>query len=331
MFLDRFVFMKKLSVVIALVMLAGCGQTATKLEYRENSKVSIPDNKFYPITVIKSPQISEYFGLMLNVPDGFMLDDKHYKESGDFVFNYKDRIASFAVKFKSNPGLHDAKTYTEMNVVKPNEKVFSFGRMETIDNWSVPMPTLEDFESCQASHARVSYDRQIEDTVLTGNYFVWWFTIPKIKDRPGESFAIIISQECKKDDWGKISPMFELMRQTMFRLPARHEVNTLIQLTSNKKSLAKAGFDKINDRLFKLENGEPFAPGWDTLVGKYVYALDTDTMTMFLVPKQETASRLLPHPTISGWTVNPELDIWLTDYLEIPEAPKNLIPPVKKP
>lgn len=326
--------MKKLSVVIALVVLAiGCGSASeTKKEMTENPKVELEENNFYPITVIKSPQKSELFGAFINIPDGFTLDTERYEQSGEFVFKHKDGISVFTVFCKINPGLNDATTYLDMEIIKPNEKVFSFGQRKDIEGWSTPMPMFEDSLSAEASFSTTSYDRKIEETELTGSYFVWWFNHKDEKEpKANSSFAIIMSEECKKSDWKTMSPKFDLMRKTFFRLPARPEAfvgRNESELNTPEQAIAL----RITlDRLFKLENGEPMAPGWETLIGKYKFAMDTDRGQVYLVPNEKTASGLLPHPTISGWTVDPMLDKSLFDYIPLPSQPATMpISPLKK-
>ena len=316
--------MKKLSVVIALVVLAvGCGSAPeTKQEMTENPKVELKENNFYPITVIKSPQTSEFFGAFINIPDGFTFDRVRYEQSGEFVFKHKDNISAFSILCKANSGFNDAMTFVDMEIVKPNEKVFSFGERKDIDGWSTPMPTFEDTLSSEASFSTISYDRKLDEVELTGTYFVWWFNyLDEREPKANTSFAIIMSQECKKADWETISPKFDLMRKTFFRLTSRPEEflgRTESEINASEEAVA---LRMTQDRLFKLENGEPLAPGWETLIGKYRFAMDTDRDQVYLVPNEKTASGLLPHPTISGWTVNPMLDKSIFDYIQLPSQP----------
>lgn len=316
--------MKKLSAVIALVIFAiGCGSsTEIKKEMTENPTVELKDSNFYPITVIKSPQKSELFGAFINIPDGFTLDKERYEQSGEFVFKHKDGISTFTIFCKANPGLNNAITYMDMEIVKPNEKIFSFGDRKDIENWSTPMPMFEDTLSAEASFSTISYDRKIEQVELTGTYFVWWFNHKDEKEpKANSSFAIIMSQECKKTDWETMSPKFDLMRKTFFRLPSRPEAFVNRSESEINASEEAVALRMTQDRLFKLENGEPMAPGWETLVGKYRFAIDTDRNQVYLVPNEKTASGLLPHPTISGWTVDPMLGKSIFDYIPLPSQP----------
>lgn len=314
--------MKKLSAVIAILLLASCGGSTQKtddVKDIKNPEVKVEESKFYPITVIKSPQEKNWFGLMLNVPDGFKLDEDLYKRSGDFVFMYKDNFATFSVKFKQNPGKNDAENFLDMEVIKQNKSAFTFGTMEKSGLWTAPFPTMESTVSGEATAASVSYVRKVENVEINGTYFVWWFVAP-LQDTSirQDTFAIVISQECLKKDFEELAPKFEIMRKTLFRLPSRGEV-TGLKMSEKYKNLEYrfAGLANVTDRLFPLQNGEPLAPMWETLIGKFVFALDKDRFQMYLVPNVKTPSGLLPHPTIEGWTVDPALTDWLTDYLDL--------------
>lgn len=322
--------MKKLSAVILVALLAlGCGSgSEPKKEMTENPKVETKESNYYPITVIKSPQAKDFFGALISVPEGFSVDAQRYEESGQFILKHKDGITTFSVQLKANPGLNDAQTFMEMEVIRPNSKVFSFGKKEDIANWSTPMPMFEDTLSADASYSTVGYDRSVEEVALTGRYFVWWFNYQDIRDeKANQSFSIVITQECKKDEWNKFSPMFDLMRKSFFRLPSRLEVfarRINSASVTNDMSVAQ----KITeDRLFSLENGQPMAPGWETLFGKYRIGMDKDKGDLYLVPNVQTPSGLLPHPVKSGWTIDPKLDQSLFSYILLPDGPTS--PPVQ--
>jgi hypothetical protein len=309
--------MKKLSIVIAILALAGCGSgTGKPGEIGETPKPELKEDKFYEVSVIKSPKDKAWSGLMLHIPEGFTLDKARYERSGDFIFNYKDKIDSFTVKFNSNPGKNDAQNFLEMTIVKPNESAFKFGKMETSGVWSTPFPTQEDTLSSQATGARVAFERKIEETELSGMYSAWWFVAPAQDQMKAQAFSIVISQESLKKDENELAPKFELMKKTMFRLPSRIEAFGVYLQSSDEIPLKKLGLEKVNERLFHLQNGEPFAPLWETLIGKYAFAFDRDRFQMYLVPNAKTPSGLFPHPTIDGWTVDPKLDEWLTDYMD---------------
>lgn len=313
--------MKKLSFVIAILLLASCGGTTKTDDVKDikNPDVKVEESKYYPITVIKSQKEKNWFGMMLNVPDGFKLNEDLYKNSGDFVFMYKDNFATFSVKFKQNPGKNDAENFLDMEVIKQNKSAFTFDQMKKSGIWTAPFPTMETTTSGEATAASVSYVRKVENVEIIGTYFVWWFVAPVENGnlRP-YTFAIVITQECLKKDFDQLAPMFETMRKTMFRLPSRDEVAGMqINEKYQKMKYNSIGLISVNERLFPLQNGEPLAPMWETLLGKYVFALDRDKLQMYLVPNVKTPSGLLPHPTIDGWTVDPKLDEWLTDYLDL--------------
>ncbi len=313
--------MKKLSAVIAILLLASCGGSTKKTDDAKdikNPEVKVEESKFYPITVIKSPQEKSWFGLMLNVSDGFKLDEDLYKRSGDFVFMYKDNFATFSVKFKQNPGKNDAENFLDMEVVQPGKKLFTFDEMKKSGLWTAPFPTMESTTSCEATAASVSYTRKIDNADVYGAYFVWWFVTQTDGVLPTNTFAIVITQECLKKDFDELAPKFEIMRKTLFRLPSRGEVAGL-KLSEKYKNLEYrfAGLANVKDRLFSLQNGEALAPMWETFIGEYVFALDKDRFQMYLVPNVKTPSGLLPHPTINGWTIDPALTDWLTDYLDL--------------
>jgi hypothetical protein len=327
----RLLLMKKLSVVIAIILLAGCGSAQPKTQETENPKVEVKESKYYPITVIKPEKGVDQYGAMLNIPDGFMLDRDHFDKTGEFIFMYSDKIASFTVMFKPVPGANDASNYLDMEMVKPNQGAFAFGKMEESGVWTTPMPGSENYESCDATHARISYDRMIETAKVTGTFYVWWFYDRGQGRMAGRSFAIIITQECKKDDWNKMAPLFDIMRKTLCRLPSRGEVTAISMFEKKDEEFRKIGLGSLNDRLLQMYNGQGFAPMWDTLIGKYIYALDIDRYKLYLVPSQKTPSGLLPNPEIEGWTIDPMLGDWVTDYLELPEQAKPKLTPYKKP
>lgn len=325
--------MKKLSAVIIMSMLAlGCGSgLETNKEMTENPKFELAESNYYPITVIKSPQTKDHFGAFISIPEGFSLDAPRYEESGQFIFKHKDGITTFSVQIKANPGLNDAPTFMDMEVIGPNSKTFAFGKKEDITDWSTPMPMYEDTLSADASYSTVGYDRTVEDTRLTGRYFVWWFNYLDPKDEKANlSFSIYMTEECKKDEWKVFSPMFDLMRKSFFRLPSRIEVVAgRIKDELGKKDVSVA-LRITQDRLFALENGQPMAPGWETLIGKYRFAMDKEKGDVYLVPNNATASGLLPHPTRSGWTIDPSLDESLFSYIPLPNQPAIPPSPIKK-
>lgn len=313
--------MKKLSFVIAILLLASCGGATKTDDVNDvkNPDAKIEESKYYPITVIKSPRDKNWFGMMLNVPDGFKLNEDLYKNSGDFVFMYKDSFATFSVKFKQNPGKNDAENFLDMEVIRQNKSAFTFGKMEKSGLWTAPFPTMEATTSGEATAASVSYVRKVENVEIIGTYFVWWFLAPvENQSVQPNTYAIVITQECFKKDLDQLAPMFEIMRRTLFRLPSRGEITGLKMSEKYVKSeFRTVGLLNVTERLFTLQNGEPLAPMWETLIGKYVFALDRDRFQMYLIPNVKTPSGLLPHPTIDGWTVDPKLDEWLTDYLDL--------------
>jgi hypothetical protein len=325
--------MKKLSVVIIISLLAlGCGSgTGKKTDMTENPKIELIESNYYPVTVIKSPQTSELQSAFISIPDGFFLDKEIYTQSGNLIFKHNDNISTFSIQCKVNPGLNDAMTFLDMDVVKPNSKVFAFGKREDINNWSTPMPMFEETLAAEASFSTIGYDRMVEEQELTGKYFVWWFNYVDAKEsKANMSFAIIMSQECKKSEWNKFSPMFDIMRKTFFRLPSRSEVTMGKGKNELNLSDMAVALRITKDRLFSLVNGQPLAPGWETLIGQYVFAIDKENEQVYLVKNEKTASGLLSHPTKSGWTVDPNLDESLFGYLPLPDQPTVPSTPIKK-
>jgi hypothetical protein len=303
--------MKKIAIVVLTLLLASCvTQTPTDSDNPTDTNLDSP--YFHTYTFITPKSDSNMYGFGVQIPDGFKISTEVYEKTGSLFVASPDQKNTFSlVAIKSYPH-NDALSFIENDVISKSKET-SFGQVATEKPWMTPFPGEEDITHCEASFASVEYQTNIQDVDFAGQIMVNWFDA--IQKTSG-SVGFVLSIQSPRQDWPKMKPVFEFMRQSLVWLPSGSDMQSkILRLTDNKKKLDEVAYEEFDYKMLQLSNGTPHGPGWETLFAKWAIGYDNETDKYYLVANLQTPSGLLPNPARPGMTLERNLPKKLFSYV----------------
>lgn len=303
--------MRKIAIVVLTFLLVSCGsQTPKDSENTSDKKIDSPD--FYTYTFITPKSDPNIYGFGIQIPDGFKISTEVYEKTGSLFVSSPDQKNTFSlVAIKSYPH-NDALSFVENDVVNKGKET-TFGQVKTEKPWMTPFPGEEDITHCEASFASVEFRTRIEDIDFTGQIMVNWFDA--IQKTSG-SVGFVLSMHSPKQDWPRMKPIFEFMRQSLVWLPSGSDMQgKILRLTDKKKKLDEVAHEEFDYKMLQLSNGTSHGPGWETLFAKWAIGYDRETDKYYLVANLQTPSGLLPNPARPGMTLERSLPKKLFSYV----------------
>lgn len=303
--------MRKIILCAIVFLLASCGQNnLNEANKEENKAVNIPDYHSYNFITPKND--SNIFGYGLHIPDGFKMDNELYEKTGSILLKSADQKSSLSIVVVASYPHNDAQTFIERDVILA-EKSTEFGKVATEEPWITPFPGEDDITSCEASFASVESKRNVNDVDFVGQTIVNWYDATQKKSG---SVGFVFSMETPREDWEKLKPVFDLVRQSFVWLPSSENAQKQMQRTPDKKLKPEdLAYDSFDYSMLQLENGTPHGPGWETVFTNMAIGYDEKDGKYYLVKNEKTPSGLLPNPARQGMTLSRKLPKSLFSYI----------------
>lgn len=303
--------MRKLILCAIVFLLASCGQNnSNEVNKEENNAVNT--SNYYSYTFIAPKNDPNIFGYGLHIPDGFKMDNELYEKTGSVLLKSSDQKNTLSIVVVASYPHNDAQTFIERDVILA-EKSSEFGKVTTQEPWITPFPGEDDVTSCEASYASVDSKRKGDGIDFVGQTKVNWYDATQKKSG---SVGFVFNMEAPKEDWEKLKPVFELVRQSFVWLPSgTNAQKQMVQAQDKKLKPEDLAYDSFDYTMLQLENGTPHGPGWETIFSKMAIGYDEKDGKFYLVKNEKTPSGLLPNPARQGMTLSRKLPKSLFSYI----------------
>jgi hypothetical protein len=320
--------MRKIAFVLLIMILvfSGCGETTTNPDPiidNSNSSTadpSIPKNYLSYEFVIPSDNPT-IWPIGIHVPEGYTIEQGGFASSGSLALVKDEGSARFQFSIIVFPGNTNAQMYYEQTIKNDRMKSCSFNLEVFGGPVSAPYPGEEDVTHCEATSASSMFTRiEDEDNSVIGEVHLYWFDVQEAgMTRKSASIGMFMLSEASSSEWSDAKYQLDQIRKSIFLLPSKVEILAKMEradIDTDFVNRIKFARVEIEIKQMQMRNGVMPAPGWQSLFNKKIPAYSDSDNSFYLVEFQDTPSRLLPHPTISGMTVDPKLSEELFQYLK---------------